>query len=208
MICFAKGPYLVTVSTLNYGEVHEFALVSNDHNDWYDEPRPVPPIRVAGLRPLHHKSTEQISHSLHCLRREGGASIASALNVVIIDQMDWTGVSKLNDMSVTKHMPDHEPGPIGTACPGYPRGVWPPLLSAFCVDQSPANERHPDCSVPGCICSCHGLRASQAIWKFAPRGVMVQNHTEDSDPQKERAGILRTLERLGTNRGTTRVSAR
>jgi len=145
-----------------------------------------------------------LPHSLHCPRREGGGSIASALNVLIIDQTDWTQVGNLNHMSVTKHMPDHEPGPIGSACPGYLRGVWPPLLSAFCVDQSPANERHTDCSVPGCICSCHSLRASQAIWKFEPRGVILGKHTEDFNPQKERAGILRTLERLGTNRGNTR----
>src|SRR5947207_7254551 len=110
-------------------------------------------------------------------------------------------------MSVTKHMPDNSPGPTGSACPGYPRGVWPPLLSAFCVDTSPTNQRHPDCSVPGCICPCHSRR-SQATWKLEARGVMLSNNGEDFSPQTESVGLMKKLERLGGNRNITRGSSR
>ena len=104
-------------------------------------------------------------------------------------------------------MPDNSPGPTGSACPGYPRGVWPPLLSAFCVDTSPTNQRHPDCSVPGCICPCHSRR-SQATWKLEARGVMLSNNVEDFRPQAESVGLMEKLERLGGNRNSTRVSSR
>src|SRR5439155_26747373 len=91
-------------------------------------------------------------------------------------------------MSVTRHMPDNSPGPTGSACPGYPRGVWPPLLSAFCADTSPTNQRHPDCSVPGCICPCHSR--PQATWKLESRGVMPSNNVEDFSPQVESVGLM------------------
>src|SRR5438270_12870520 len=108
-------------------------------------------------------------------------------------------------MSVTKHMPDNSPGPTGSACPGYPRGVWPPLLSAFCVDTSPTNQRHPDCSVPGCICPCHSRR-SQATGKMEARGEMLSNNGDDCSPQAESVGRMEKLERLGGNRKSTRGS--
>src|SRR5207249_6171726 len=112
-------------------------------------------------------------------------------------------------MSLTNHMPDNSPCPTGSACPGYPRGVWPPLLSAFCVDTSATNHRHPDCSVPGCICPCHSRR-SQAAWKLEARGVMLSNNGEDFSPQAESVGLslMGKLERLGGNRNSTRVSSR
>src|SRR2546425_8372883 len=106
-------------------------------------------------------------------------------------------------MSVTRHMPDNSPGPTGSACPGYPRGVWPPLLSGFCADTSPTNQRHPDCSVPGCICPCHSR--PQATWKLESRGVMPSNNVEDFSSQVESVGLMKKLERLGSNRHSTKV---
>ncbi len=95
----------------------------------------------------------------------------------------------------------------GSACPGYPRGVWPPLLSAFCADASPTNQRHPDCSVPGCICPCHSRR-SPATWKLEARGVVPSNNGDDFSPQAESVGLMEKLERLGGNRHSTRVFSR
>src|SRR5205807_4678375 len=108
-------------------------------------------------------------------------------------------------MSVTKHMPDNSPGPTGSACPGYPRGVWPPLLSAFCAEASPTNQRHPDCSVPGCICPCHSRRL-QATWKRESRGVMPSNNVEDFSPHAGKVGLMEKLERLGIYRDSSRGS--
>src|SRR2546426_3333433 len=62
----------------------------------------------------------------------------------------WRGTLELK-----QHIPDTSPGPTGTSCLGYPRGTWPPLTSSFCANPSRDNERHQDCSLPGCTCPCH-----------------------------------------------------
>ena len=80
-------------------------------------------------------------------------------------------------------------------------------LSAFCADTSSTNQRHPDCSVPGCICPCHSRR-SQATWKLEARGVMPSNNVEDFSPQVESVGLMEKLVRLGSNRHSTKVSSR
>jgi hypothetical protein len=80
-------------------------------------------------------------------------------------------------------------------------------VSAFCADASPTNQRHPDCSVPGCICPCHSRR-SQATWKLEARGVVPSNNGDDFSPQAESVGLMEKLERLGGNRHSTRVSSR
>jgi len=97
-------------------------------------------------------------------------------------------------------------GQLGAPVQDTREGVWPPLLSAFCVDTSPTNQRHPDCSVPGCICPCYSRR-SQATWKLKARGVMPSNDVADFS-QAESVGLMEKLERLGGNRHSTRVSSR
>src|SRR3984893_11632575 len=115
-------------------------------------------------------------------------------------------------MSITKHTPTHSPGPTGSACPGYPRGVWPPLLSSFCVDHLPANPRHPDCTMPGCTCSCHsGPRKAGAFESAARRARSEDSGMHESKLEEDTLdsiGKLDWLERLGTNRGSTRVPPR
>src|SRR5579864_6809744 len=108
-------------------------------------------------------------------------------------------------MSVTRHMPDDSPVPTGSACPGYPLGVWPPLLSAFCVDPSNTNERHSDCSVPGCICPCHKPRNSPPTWEWES-GRAVAIH--DFNPQGKSVDLMERLARLGSNRASTKVFSR
>ena len=109
-------------------------------------------------------------------------------------------------MSVTKHIPDTSPEPTGTSCPGYPRGVWPPVLSAFCADPSPANPRHPDCSLPGCICSCHTKpRYAGRVENLEQERKAKDNAIDESKQEEEEKlgqGIeqLNRLERLGSNR--------
>jgi len=108
-------------------------------------------------------------------------------------------------MSVTRHMPDNSPGPTGSAYLGYPRGVWPSLLSSFCVDPLPTNLRHSDCSVPGCVCPCHIRRDSHATWKLESRGVLPINNSQEFNPSGESVGLVEKLERLGSSRDSTRV---
>src|SRR6476660_8180 len=114
-------------------------------------------------------------------------------------------------MSVTRHIPDDSPGPTGSAWPGYPRGVWPPVRSSFCADRSPANTRHLDCSMPGCACSCHASRYS--VGGVEPMKLWEKAKVEAIDESKqENQGLLETigvqLEWLGTNRDSTRVPLR
>src|SRR5579864_8527093 len=47
-----------------------------------------------------------------------------------------------------------------SASPGYPRGVWPAVISPFCAD--PYYDRHKECSLCGCTCSCHASVKFQA----------------------------------------------
>jgi len=107
-------------------------------------------------------------------------------------------------MSVTKHIPDTSPEPTGTSCPGYPHGVWPPVLSAFCADPSPANPRHPDCSLPGCICSCHTKpRYAGRVENLEQERKAKDNAIDESKQEEEKLGQgieqLNRLERLGSN---------
>lgn len=45
------------------------------------------------------------------------------------------------------------PAAAASACFGYAAGVWPEMVSPFCSDQ--ANDRHAECTLPGCTCACH-----------------------------------------------------
>lgn len=40
-----------------------------------------------------------------------------------------------------------------SACFGYAAGMWPEVISPCCSDQ--ANDRHAECTLPGCTCACH-----------------------------------------------------
>src|SRR5579864_3282662 len=108
-------------------------------------------------------------------------------------------------MPITRHIPDNSPGPTGSAFPGYPRGVWPQALSAFCADRSPSHSRHLDCSVPGCTCSCH---ASPYAVGGAVEGMKLGKEAkvqaiDDLKQENQSLETIDTLERmqaLGTNR--------
>jgi len=86
--------------------------------------------------------------------------------------------------------------------------MWPRLLSSFCVDPSPANPRHPDYTVPGCICPCHSRRELPPTWKLKSRRVMPSNNAEDFNPSRENLSLMEKLERLGSNRDGTRAPSR
>jgi hypothetical protein len=110
-------------------------------------------------------------------------------------------------MSITKHIPDNLPGPTGSAFLGYPLGIWPQAHSPFCADRSPSNTRHSDCSVPGCICLCHaspygaGGVERLRVRKEAKVKAIDEKSLETID-------TLEWMDRLGTNRDSTRVSFR
>jgi hypothetical protein len=139
---------------------------------------------------------------------------ANRQNVSVLEQTGQSDLLSLflSHMSITKHIPDHSPGPTGSACPGYPRGVWPPVLSAFCVDRSPANPRHPDCSMPGCTCTCHARPQKEgAIGSIEQRKEGKGDGIDESKLEKDTLdaiGKLDWLEILGTNRDSTRVPLR
>ena len=61
-------------------------------------------------------------------------------------------------MAVTVHKGVEPPITEESACAGYPRGVWPPVVSPFCVGVPLNQDRHRDCSLPGCTCPCHEAR--------------------------------------------------
>jgi hypothetical protein len=113
-------------------------------------------------------------------------------------------------MSITKHIPDHSPGPTGSAFLGYPLGVWPQAHSAFCADHSPSNTRHSDCSVPGCTCLCHAnpYSAGGVERVRLRKEAKVKAIDELKEESLETIDTLERMDRLGTNRDSTRVSFR
>src|SRR4030095_6496327 len=58
-------------------------------------------------------------------------------------------------MTIVRHYPETLPESTETAFPGYPLGVWPPMISSFCNENATWEPRHNDCSLPGCSCQCH-----------------------------------------------------
>jgi len=58
-------------------------------------------------------------------------------------------------MTIVRHFPYTDPASTETAFPGYPLGVWPPMISSFCNENATWEPRHSDCSLPGCTCLCH-----------------------------------------------------
>jgi hypothetical protein len=115
-------------------------------------------------------------------------------------------------MAIVKHMPDNTVGPTESAWPGYPRGVWPAVLSAFCIDPSSLNFRHSDCSMPGCACTCHASTHSVGAitWmKWEKRSEAAEDHASTLDAALPDAiGKLDWLVRLGADRDSTRVAPR
>jgi hypothetical protein len=107
-------------------------------------------------------------------------------------------------MAVTLHVPDHSPPPVGSACSGYPPGVWPPVLSAFCADSLIDKSRHDDCSLPGCICPGH------AINSVGQEKKAKDNASDALNEEKAKSGHTtgQRLEQLGSNRDSTRVPPR
>jgi len=107
-------------------------------------------------------------------------------------------------MAITKHIPDETSGPIGSAFLGYPLGVWPHTISAFC-DPSLEDLRHQDCSVPGCACSCHAVEPEWGAWnrlvQRKPEELSAGVHRSDSRGTEQ----LRRLEGLGENHDSTRI---
>jgi hypothetical protein len=53
-------------------------------------------------------------------------------------------------MTIVRHYPETLPESTETAFPGYPLGVWPPMISSFCNENATWEPRHSDCSLPGC----------------------------------------------------------
>jgi hypothetical protein len=45
-----------------------------------------------------------------------------------------------------------------SACFGYSPGTWPAVVSPCCSDQ--ADDRHSECTLPGCTCACHNPSAA------------------------------------------------
>jgi len=58
-------------------------------------------------------------------------------------------------MTTVRHYPETSPEPTESSFPGYPLGVWPPIISSFCRENATYETRHSDCSLPGCTCPCH-----------------------------------------------------
>src|SRR5579864_8098092 len=58
-------------------------------------------------------------------------------------------------MTIVRHYPETSPPPTESSFPGYPLGVWPPIISSFCRENATYETRHGDCSLPGCTCPCH-----------------------------------------------------
>src|SRR5690242_8303945 len=113
-------------------------------------------------------------------------------------------------MAVTKHMPDNSPEPAGSAWPGYPRGVWPPILSAFCRDRALSNTRHVDCSMPACSCPCHARVPYHGTAERMKSGKEAQDEAiaQSKRPKQslpEASDVLGRLDRLGKNRDSTRT---
>ncbi|HTM41035.1 MAG TPA: hypothetical protein VL177_08995 [Terriglobales bacterium] len=49
-------------------------------------------------------------------------------------------------------------GAPASACFGYAPGTWPAVVSPCCSDQ--ADDRHSECTLPGCTCACHDSSAA------------------------------------------------
>ena len=58
-------------------------------------------------------------------------------------------------MAIVRHYPETLPEPTESSLPGYPLGVFPPMISSFCRENATYETRHGDCSLPGCTCPCH-----------------------------------------------------
>lgn len=106
-------------------------------------------------------------------------------------------------MSITKHLdvPDKTPAPTESPFPGYPLGVWPPLISAFCA-LSMNNLRHHDCSMPGCTCPCHSTRQAHTMQDMEWEAISGNSAIDEGIER------LHRLEKLGSNRNGTRVPPR
>ena len=141
--------------------------------------------------------------------------VLQSQNVSVLEQTGPICLGKLisSHMSTIKHIPDNSPGPTGSAFLGYPRGVWPQALSAFCADRSPSNTRHLDCSVPGCTCLCHASPYSVGpqVERMKPRKEAKVEAIDELKQEKQSLETMDTLERmerLGINRDSTRVPFR
>jgi hypothetical protein len=128
-------------------------------------------------------------------------------DVSVFDQTDRTPVGIVNSYVRHEAHARQFTRPNWERLSRIPARCVAAVASAFCADASPTNQRHPDCSVPVCICLCHSRR-SQATWKVESRGVMPSKNVEDFSPQVESVGLMEKLERLGGNRDSTRVSSR
>ena len=51
-------------------------------------------------------------------------------------------------MAIVRHYPETLPEPTESSYPGYPLGVWPPIISSFCKEDATYETRHRDCSLP------------------------------------------------------------
>ena len=75
--------------------------------------------------------------------------------MINIEHSHLPEIARLDGMAIVRHYPETLPEPIESSFPGYPLGVWPPIISSFCKENATYETRHSDCSLPGCICACH-----------------------------------------------------
>jgi len=90
-------------------------------------------------------------------------------------------------MTTVRHYPETLPEPTETAFPGYPIGVWPPIISSFCNEDATWQVRHGDCSMPACSCPCHSRpRWGKSCCKLSKssRGISEAGHKQSSNPRR------------------------